>query len=444
MSLEINQIALHQLIKRDEQTLEVVLRDSLLEPTATVVEMMAELHRVYSAKNKAYGLFSDESELADSLRLQRQGEEDFLAFSRAATGRLRDELAKYPFADGGIVLFCHYRYLAVEYLLVTVLNNLSSMRVNEQLDISSTHYLDINHADIVARIDLTEWETNPESTRYLTFLKGRVGRKVADFFMDFLGASEGLNAKAQNKGLLQAVDDFTAEAQLDKSERQNVRQQVYSYCNEQLQAGEEIELESLSKELAGVSEVSFQEFTAEKGYELEESFPADRSTLRQLTKFAGSGGGLTINFDAMLLGERIFWDPATDTLTIKGTPPNLRDQLQRRTTGGKKPPPKRGFFSTCLRLRANEVDVSQFWLERVTLNSLNFHFFFFTANNDGQNFAVEFSFGLQVPHFVVIQFDRNWSSFATVNDSRELVSGTQAAARTLTLHVTYFCFDSEH
>ena len=268
-------------------------------------------------------MFSEESELADSLRLQRQGEEDFLAFSRAATGRLRDELAKYPFADGGIVLFCHYRYLAVEYLLVTVLNNLSSMRVNEQLDISSTHYLDINHADIVARIDLTEWETNPESTRYLTFLKGRVGRKVADFFMDFLGASEGLNAKAQNKGLLQAVDDFTAEAQ------------VYSYCNEQLQAGEEIELESLSKELAGVSEVSFQEFTAEKGYELEESFPADRSTLRQLTKFAGSGGGLTINFDAMLLGERIFWDPATDTLTIKGTPPNLRDQLQRRTSGGK-------------------------------------------------------------------------------------------------------------
>lgn len=131
MSLDINQIALHQLIKRDEQNLELVLRDSLLEPTTTVVEMVAELHRVYSAKNKAYGLFNEESELAQALRLQRQGEEDFLAFSRAATGRLRDELAKYPFADGGIVLFCHYRYLAVEYLLVTVLNNLSSMRVNE-------------------------------------------------------------------------------------------------------------------------------------------------------------------------------------------------------------------------------------------------------------------------------------------------------------------------
>ncbi|MGD8162127.1 nucleoid-associated protein YejK [Pantoea alhagi] len=333
MSLDIDQIALHQLIKRDEQTLELVLRDSLLPATQAVSELVEELHRIYSAKSKAFGLFNAESELAQTLRECRDGQQDFLAFSRAATGRLRDELAKYPFAEGGIVLFCHYRYLAVEYLLIAVLNSQSSMRVNEQLDISSVHYLDINHADIVARIDLTEWETNPESTRYLTFLRGRVGRKVADFFMDFLGASVGLDTKAQNRGLLQAVDDYCAESSLDKAERQNYRQQVYSYCNEQLQAGEEIAIEELARELPPLGEKNFQQFTQEQGYELEESFPADRTTLRQLTKFAGSGGGLTINFDAMLLGERIFWDPATDTLTIKGTPPNLRDQLQRRTGG---------------------------------------------------------------------------------------------------------------
>ncbi|NIF22945.1 nucleoid-associated protein YejK [Candidatus Pantoea multigeneris] len=331
MSVDISQIALHQLVKREENQLDVVLRDSLLPTNATAEEMVAELHRVYSAKNKAYGLFDAESELAEALRNCRKGQDDFLAFSRAATGRLRDELGKYPFAEGGVVLFIHYRYLAVEYLLVAVLSSLSSLRVNEQLDISSTHYLDINHADIVARVDLTEWETNPESTRYLTFLRGRVGRKVSDFFMDFLGASVGLDTKAQNRGLLQAVDDYCAESNLDKNERQNYRQQVYSYCNEQLQAGEEIALEELSNELPPLGEKSFQAFTQDQGYELEEHFPADRSTLRQLTKYAGSGGGLTLNFDAMLLGERIFWDPATDTLTIKGTPPNLRDQLQRRT-----------------------------------------------------------------------------------------------------------------
>ncbi|OBR79435.1 hypothetical protein A7K92_22255 [Klebsiella pneumoniae] len=114
-----------------------------------------------------------------------------------------------------------------------------------------------------------------------------------------------------------------------------MRQQVYAYCNEQLQAGEEIELGvAVQRARLASAKRASRNSPAEQGYELEESFPADRSTLRQLTKFAGSGGGLTINFDAMLLGERVFWDPATDTLTIKGTPPNLRDQLQRRTSGG--------------------------------------------------------------------------------------------------------------
>ncbi|MBD2810391.1 nucleoid-associated protein YejK [Xenorhabdus sp. Vera] len=335
MSLEITQIALHRLIKRDEQTLEVILRDSLLDANQVVEEMMAELHRVYSAKSKAYGLFNEESELAESLRHLRKGDEDFLGFSRAATVRLKDELAKYPFAEGGTVLFCQYRYLMVEYLLIATLNSCNSMSVNDELDVNTTQYLDIPHADIVARIDLTEWETNPESSRYLTFLKGRVGRKVSDFFMDFLAASEGMNAKVQNKGLLQAVDDYCESVQLDKNERQAYRQQVYGYCNEQLQAGEEIKLQELSQELPALGEQSFQQFSQEQGYELEESFPADRGTLRQLTKFAGSGGGLTINFDAMLMGERIFWDPVTDTLTIKGTPPNLRDQLQRRGSGNR-------------------------------------------------------------------------------------------------------------
>ena len=54
--------------------------------------------------------------------------------------------------------------------------------------------------------------------------------------------------------------------------------------------------------------------------------------LKGLAKFSGSGGGVTINFDRNLLGERVIYNPHTDTLMIKGIPPNLKDQLMRAST----------------------------------------------------------------------------------------------------------------
>ena len=38
---------------------------------------------------------------------------------------------------------------------------------------------------------------------------------------------------------------------------------------------------------------------------------------------------MSLNFDRKLLGEKVFYDEANDTLTIKGIPANLRDQLSR-------------------------------------------------------------------------------------------------------------------
>ncbi len=111
------------------------------------------------------------------------------------------------------------------------------------------------------------------------------------------------------------MDDFTAEAQLDKAERQgDASAELYSYCNEQLQAGKRLSWNRCLKSFRRGKSTSA--ILPKKGYEAGRAFR--RITVRCASnKYAGSGGGLTINFDAMLLGERIFWDPATDTLTIK-------------------------------------------------------------------------------------------------------------------------------
>lgn len=332
MSITVNQIVLHQLVKHAENettTMESVLRDELLTITPEVEQMMLQLHQGYQNKGKAFGVFQENSIFAQDLNRLLENEINFLNFSQQSTKLLAQELGKYNFADSGTLILCQYNFLATDYLFIALLDSRISMLVDENLEIRRTEYLDITQFDIAARINLTDLQVNANSNRYLTFIKGRVGRKISDFFMDFLGAEEGLNPQVQNQCLLQAVSDYCEQGELNKEQTQAVKKQVFEYCKGQLASGDEIALTELSANLPTLNERPFVTFIEEQDYGLEETIPPVRSALKTLTKFSGSGKGVTLSFDADLLNNRIEWDPLTDTLTIKGIPPNLKDQLQK-------------------------------------------------------------------------------------------------------------------
>jgi len=332
MSITVNQIVLHQLVKHAENettTMESVLRDELLTITPEIEQMMLQLHQGYQNKGKAFGVFQENSIFAQDLNRLLENEINFLNFSQQSTKLLAQELGKYNFADSGTLILCQYNFLATDYLFIALLDSRISMLVDENLEIRRTEYLDITQFDIAARINLTDLQVNANSNRYLTFIKGRVGRKISDFFMDFLGAEEGLNPQVQNQCLLQAVSDYCEQGELNKEQTQAVKKQVFEYCKGQLASGDEIALTELSANLPTLNERPFVTFTEEQDYGLEETIPPVRSALKTLTKFSGSGKGVTLSFDADLLNNRIEWDPLTDTLTIKGIPPNLKDQLQK-------------------------------------------------------------------------------------------------------------------
>ena len=332
MSITVNQIVLHQLVKHAENEtsmMESVLRDELLTITPEIEQMMLQLHQGYQNKGKAFGVFQENSIFAQELNRLLENEINFLNFSQQSTKLLAQELGKYNFADSGTLILCQYNFLATDYLFIALLDSRISMLVDENLEIRRTEYLDITQFDIAARINLTDLQVNANSNRYLTFIKGRVGRKISDFFMDFLGAEEGLNPQVQNQCLLQAVSDYCEQGELNKEQTQAVKKQVFEYCKGQLASGDEIALTELSANLPTLNERPFVTFTEEQDYGLEETIPPVRSALKTLTKFSGSGKGVTLSFDADLLNNRIEWDPLTDTLTIKGIPPNLKDQLQK-------------------------------------------------------------------------------------------------------------------
>ncbi|HDL4430789.1 TPA: nucleoid-associated protein YejK [Mannheimia haemolytica] len=331
MSINVSEIVLHQLQKTEGENpeLNTFLRENLLAISPEVDQMMLQLHQAYQSKAKAYGIFKPESVFAQQLNRLLEQETDFLPFSHSCAKMLAAELIKYPFADGGTFILCRYTFLATEYLFIALIDSRNSMLVDEQLEIKRTQYLEIAQYDIACRINLTELKLDATSNRYLTFVKGRVGRKIADFFMDFLSAEEGFNPQLQNQTLLQAVSDYCEQGELSAPQTREVKKQVFEYCKGQINSGEEIALNKLSNALPTLNEIDFAQFTQEQEYGLEENIPPMRNALKTLTKFSGSGKGVTISFNAELLGERLIWDELNDTLTIKGLPANLRDQLER-------------------------------------------------------------------------------------------------------------------
>ena len=231
--------------------------------------------------------------------------------------------------ETGFVIFSHYEFLATQYLMITLLNTKQHIEINRKLELNCSDHLDLAKMQLAVRIDLTQLDITPEQNRYISFIKGRMGRKVSDFFMRFLGCEELVDIKQQNKQLLTTVDEFLAAEQLDPVEKHQRREVVAEYYKDKLEQGEDIQIKELAEKLPTENETDFYQFNQQTETPLEENFQADRGALKTLAKFSGQGGGISLSFDRKLYGERVSYNAETDTLVIKGIPPNLKDQLMK-------------------------------------------------------------------------------------------------------------------
>ncbi|MCG9678718.1 nucleoid-associated protein YejK [Vibrio sp. Isolate24] len=332
MSLELIAISLFNLVKNEHDELIIEMPTTECGINAKSEFLVMDIHRAINEKtNKGFGFFKKESDFLKCSELTLSSKAaPFTDFTQGQANRLLSELCKYPFADTGLLVFAHYQSLATEYLVVSIIPFIDGMTVDQGLHIRHTNYIDVSKITIAARIDFTEFNCNPNSKRYVSFLSGRSGRGVSDFFFDFLEIENGLEPKVENAVLKQAVEDFISSGNNDPDEAHCIRKSVKEFIIfESVNSGEEVMVAELSGELPAVNGADFASYVEKNGYELSDSFPANKAIAKQLVEFKGAGGGLNISFDRQLLAERVFYDAETDTLTIKGTPPNLRDQLVR-------------------------------------------------------------------------------------------------------------------
>ncbi|RUO25887.1 nucleoid-associated protein YejK [Aliidiomarina minuta] len=347
MKLSLENSIVHHVFQDPEGNFGLRLAPESLGVEQEVEVLLEELTQVYNAKPaKGYASFVAAD---DPIFQEQEGEEsipepefpkllngwlkqevEFVDFSQQVARLLRNELEHYQFLDAGFLLLANYQQTGDDYLLVSFLPVKDGVTVGPDLSVDRSSQLDISKVQLAARINLSDYQTGISNSHYISFIKGRTGRKVADFFLDFLGCAERVNAKKETEQLVQSVHDFVKSEELEPEQASAVRKEVYDYCGEQWQQGEQVRLTDLDERLTGQGATSsFSAFTQQNESELAEEFPADRTSLRKLMKFQGQGGGLSLAFEQNMLGERVQYDVQTDTLTVTGTPPNLRDQLRR-------------------------------------------------------------------------------------------------------------------
>ncbi|WP_414827536.1 nucleoid-associated protein YejK [Alteromonas sp. H39] len=355
MSALIHHFVVHRLVLNQDDKIEAIPRNSCLTVTPEIELLAHQINHSFNAKpGKGVGHFvdsapsegddaqpADVSEFAQGLttywKQRNEGEGDleatFHAFSLSAASRLVKALADTGTVETGFLIFCQYEYLATQYLMVALLNTRAHVEVNQELELSSREHLDLARMQLAVRIDLTQWSVQPEQQRYISFIKGRMGRKVSDFFMQFIGCEELVDVKQQNKQLISSVDAYLASESLDPQEQHQHREQVKNYFKEKIDSGESLSVKELSGRLPAdeSTQSDFARFTESLETPLEKEIQPDPAALKQLAKFTGQGGGISVSFERKLMGERVFYDPATDTLTIRGIPPNLKDQLKRQS-----------------------------------------------------------------------------------------------------------------
>lgn len=336
MSANVNQFVVHQISLTQEGKLTFVPRPSCFEISAPISDLAAQLHNNFNGKpSKGVGGFGELLDPAFKELLEKYLNEsiDFYDFSVKSSELLLKAIVEEAMVETGYVIFSQYEYLATNYLMIVMLDTKESMAVDNDLDLSQNKFLELSKMQIAVRIDLTSFEVTPQDFRYISFIKGKMGRKISDFFMNFIGCEEKVDTKVQNKQFVQHLDTYLSSQPLDAQEKHQHRDSVAKYYKEKASMGEEISINEVDVILPKMSENdhSFAQYNANLEQPLEPKFQADKSMLNAMNKFSGAGGGVSVSFDRKLLGQKVHYNPHTDTLTIVGLPPNLKDQLSKNS-----------------------------------------------------------------------------------------------------------------
>lgn len=332
--MPIHHCIIHYLEKKpDETPAQATLASEPVTDTEQLEALLEDFTRHYNSKpGKAWACFTQtgDNSLAQQLQELLTGQLELAELSATLTRQWQKILDEQQIFMRNHLCFLHYQLNMSDYFVIAFLPHSQGLQINERFALDSTSYLDLSQMQLAARINLSEWQNNRDSHHYISLLKGKGGKKIADAFSQLLGCEESTDAPAETRTLLQAFDDYVEDCQLSEDNAREKTNTLVRFANQQSRKGEPVVLTELSEVLDEENPRAFYNHIRNKDYGLSSYVPTDRRTLSQFQRFSGRAEGLSISFEAHLLGSKVEYDAERDTLIIRNLPTQLTDQLKRQ------------------------------------------------------------------------------------------------------------------
>ncbi|HHH9443070.1 TPA: nucleoid-associated protein YejK [Pseudomonas aeruginosa] len=315
--------------KPDGNPASLQTRNAVLGQSEATDNLIADLLEGYNSKaGKGWGFFHDSSgayPFREWLTEYLDGDRDFVTFSHQAVEHLVRLMNETAVSVGGHALFAHIQQGMTDYLVIAMLHQREGVALNESLDVTAIRHVDAGQLHLAARINLSEFKNNLKSRQYISYLK-KNGRGF-DYFRDFLGCQEGVDAAGETRSLLKAFSDFVESEDLPEEQARWKTDTLVDYANAQAKIGEPITLDALSELMDEERPTAFYDYIRNKDYGLSPEIPPDKKTIKHFQRFTGRADGLAITFEAHHLGSKVEWDQERDMLIIRSIPTQLKNQL---------------------------------------------------------------------------------------------------------------------
>lgn len=311
---------------------ELQLRSEPFSVNGKLEELAYELKAQFIRKGgKSYGRFSDDLGEFPTPAWLKDTHEDrlsFLGFTHKAMQQFQQALEKADSLLDAYVFFVEERLEVGDTLHVYLLEHLSGIYLDGDLEMDESLHLDTSGFNLAAKIQLQDW-VDANSSTYLTLIRSRTDKDIADAFTHFIAFTDKQDIKQETAEFLKVVDDFSET--LDETAAKLTRTKVVNYCLEQNKAGKAVTIADLSQNLAeevkSYEPERFARYVETSKPDIKSEFIPHAGQIRSYVRISGRNDNLSMSFASDCLGREIEYDAEQDVLTIRNLPSALKARL---------------------------------------------------------------------------------------------------------------------